>query len=1054
MSHNNSRYSKGKAKESDHEDETDEPHPESGESAEADDIHRPKGLVNFGQAPFGGLCGLFDVLESANREGHKKPGFKGNLIAKFFARWREIVGPDLYPVIRLLLPERDTRRRTYNLKEQKLAKAIVTALDLPPESADARKLINWKVPTKEDEAAGEFATVAEKVILSRSSVITKFGSLSVDGVNDILDEISKTTATIGPDGKKKMPSQQHAKLIKECISVMTPKEMKWLIRIILRDLKAGVREKTVFKQFHEDAVDVFNTCSDIKRVCWQLWNPNSRVTRDNSTIVPFRSFVPMFCYRLKGGLGDIVSMMKRGRPNIDLSITPLEPGAYTNNEFIVEEKLDGERIQLHKVGDQFRYFSRKAKEYTYLYGANASAGSLTPCIAKLLDSDFEELILDGEMLVWDPNLVKYMPFGNLKTFAIPGHTEMGPNDPRPCFKVFDVLYARRKYAAGTSCLEMPLWKRKYLLSTLFTPKKGVIELADCVRAESKEDIKGYLEKIVAERGEGLVIKHPLSKYLLGSRDPAWIKVKPEYMDALGETIDAVVIGGYWGEGRRGGVLSSFLVGLREEQPDGSTRFLSFAKVGSGLNREDYKWIGETIGSKLQTVKKGNALPDWFYTRAEMPDVLVNPADSFVLEIKAAEIVGGADYGADMTLRFPRAMRIRHDRSYLDCNDLTAVKEMRSVTKKRDLVGETFTQKKKAKVAPKTAKATAVAPHLASVQVTTNLFAGLTIFVNHKNKEDMLDIVDKVRKHGAQIRQGVAPVLKSDGLVVSRGLDSILMQNKNINQVDIVSPSWVLESIERKKRLPLHKQFVLHASPATLAHPAYHSEVQPFNKVDDAKENENTKIEDIQVNEEEEEEADVEMNNLATSSLSSTLETHRAPLVHDSDEDAQEPDTEESGQDDDDEEEDEGEGDEALDSGEQTSQGSNLAELMNRSRLVTRSPTFESDLFSGIFSPYTAYFDTEDNAKKNKLQQSSILRKEANKSLLAAQAEFVKSGGITTQDLSDPHLTHVVMSHLVLGRRLELHNRTKEPKLRRIVTQDWIHDSTEIGSVIDESRYTA
>lgn len=66
----------------------------------------------------------------------------------------------------------------------------------------------------------------------------------------------------------------------------------------------------------------------------------------------------MFCYRLKGGLGDIVSMMKRGRPNIDLSITPLEPGAYTNNEFIVEEKLDGERIQLHKVGENYRYFSR------------------------------------------------------------------------------------------------------------------------------------------------------------------------------------------------------------------------------------------------------------------------------------------------------------------------------------------------------------------------------------------------------------------------------------------------------------------------------------------------------------------------------------------------------------------------------------------------------------------------------------------------------------------------------------------------------------------------
>lgn len=51
-------------------------------------------------------------------------------------------------------------------------------------------------------------------------------------------------------------------------------------------------------------------------------------------------------------------------------------------------------------------------------------------------------------------------------------------------------------------------------------------------------------------------------------------MRTEYMDALGESIDAVVVGGYWGEGRRGGLLSSFLVGLRDEQPDGTTRYVS------------------------------------------------------------------------------------------------------------------------------------------------------------------------------------------------------------------------------------------------------------------------------------------------------------------------------------------------------------------------------------------------------------------------------------------------------------------------------------------------
>jgi len=49
-----------------------------------DDLERPKGLQNFADAPFGGLCQLYDALESSSREGHKKPGYKGNLIAKFF----------------------------------------------------------------------------------------------------------------------------------------------------------------------------------------------------------------------------------------------------------------------------------------------------------------------------------------------------------------------------------------------------------------------------------------------------------------------------------------------------------------------------------------------------------------------------------------------------------------------------------------------------------------------------------------------------------------------------------------------------------------------------------------------------------------------------------------------------------------------------------------------------------------------------------------------------------------------------------------------------------
>lgn len=75
-----SYYRKGKAKEEEGSDEDEGEMP----TADLDDIQKPKGLQNFADAPFGGLCQLYDALESAFRESQKKPGYKGNLIAKFF----------------------------------------------------------------------------------------------------------------------------------------------------------------------------------------------------------------------------------------------------------------------------------------------------------------------------------------------------------------------------------------------------------------------------------------------------------------------------------------------------------------------------------------------------------------------------------------------------------------------------------------------------------------------------------------------------------------------------------------------------------------------------------------------------------------------------------------------------------------------------------------------------------------------------------------------------------------------------------------------------------
>lgn len=101
----------------------------------------------------------------------------------------------------------------------------------------------------------------------------------------------------------------------------------------------SVKETTVFSVFHPDAQALFNTCSDLKKVAWELWDPKRRLNEQDKSVQPFRAFAPMLCKRTMGKVEDAVKEMQGGK-------------------FIIEEKLDGERMQLHKRGNEYFYCSR------------------------------------------------------------------------------------------------------------------------------------------------------------------------------------------------------------------------------------------------------------------------------------------------------------------------------------------------------------------------------------------------------------------------------------------------------------------------------------------------------------------------------------------------------------------------------------------------------------------------------------------------------------------------------------------------------------------------
>jgi DNA ligase 4 len=101
----------------------------------------------------------------------------------------------------------------------------------------------------------------------------------------------------------------------------------------------SVKEATIFSVFHPDAQDLYNTCSDLKKVAWVLWDPTHRLNAEDKTVQIFRPFAPMLCKRPTRRLEDSIKEME-------------------GSTFFIEEKLDGERMQLHKRGNEYFYSSR------------------------------------------------------------------------------------------------------------------------------------------------------------------------------------------------------------------------------------------------------------------------------------------------------------------------------------------------------------------------------------------------------------------------------------------------------------------------------------------------------------------------------------------------------------------------------------------------------------------------------------------------------------------------------------------------------------------------
>ena len=274
----------------------------------------------------------------------------------------------------------------------------------------------------------------------------------------------------------------------------------------------------------------------------------------------------------------------------------------------------------------FSLKTRKAKDFTYLYGENSSCGTLTPFIHKAFDTRVDECVLDGEMLAYSHLVNKVLPFGTLKNAA-----KGDDNNTNPIFKLFDVLWVN-----GRDISKYPLKERIKASERIFNPIPNRFEYVARWSASTATELKSSLERIILNNGEGLVIKSPLSSYSYGNRADSWIKLKPDYFDEMSETSDLLVVGGYYSTTRTG-VISSLLCALFDDsehaKENDEVNYLTFTRVGTGFTASDLEMIKEKFDKAYTKPYSVKNVSEGIKISQEKPDILIDPDKCVLLCLK-------------------------------------------------------------------------------------------------------------------------------------------------------------------------------------------------------------------------------------------------------------------------------------------------------------------------------------------------------------------------------------------------------------------------------------
>ena len=464
---------------------------------------------------------------------------------------------------------------------------------------------------------GDIGAAAEQ-LLSQGSQGTLFEvAPTVKFVYDGLDTVSKASG----QGSAR---EKIAKLV-GLVSNATPLEAKYILRTVTGDLRLGMGDMIIVdslaaafageKSASEEIERAFSVCSDLAHVADLLAQRGIKAIKS-----------------VKVEVGTPIRMMAAKKLSTSSEILDK-----LNHKALVEFKYDGERVQVHKNGNQVFLFSRRQERITDQY----------PDVVELVRNSVraKKCVIEGECVAIDLKTGKMRPFQELMRRRRKTDIDMMKDSVPVAVFFFDILYLEDK-----DVTDLPMLERRGLLEKILN-KSDRVSLTNGELIDNPSRLDEFFKNALERGLEGIIAKavHKESGYQAGSRSWLWVKMKPSYK-GMSDALDLIVVGAIYGRGKRTGVYGAILAAVYD--PDSDT-YPTACKIGTGFTEEMLTEFKKRLEKYVIEERHPKVLADikadvWFE-----PQVVIEVIGDQITESPTHPAGRGRIRGSGLAVRFPR-----------------------------------------------------------------------------------------------------------------------------------------------------------------------------------------------------------------------------------------------------------------------------------------------------------------------------------------------------------------------------------------------------------------